>query len=181
MAGVVGVACAAPAGCADGNRALLGRRPPTSAFAVFGTAEPVFSFCRAEQAPIAVAAIRILAELARTIRRHRTGLQRQARCFAQQNAPSRSVPRGRTASDARCERDRAEIAADVRPLDFDDWRGVLCEVPGRSTAKQPSQYFDHDGEQSTFLPCSPGTVPQADSRRRQACVRLRWVPHSTPR
>lgn len=123
----------------------LCRRPPTSALAAFGAREPAVCFCRSEQASIAIAAVGILAELARTIRRHRTGLQRQARCFAQQNAPSRSVLRGRTAPDARRERDRAEIAAAVRPLRSRDWRGFLRGVLARSLAKQPSQYFDHDG------------------------------------
>jgi hypothetical protein len=57
-------------------RKSLCRRPPTSALAAFGAREPPVCFCLSEQAPIAVAAVGILAELARTIRRHRTGLQR---------------------------------------------------------------------------------------------------------
>jgi len=126
-------------------RKSLCRRPPTSALASFGSREPAVCFCRSEQASIADAAVGILAELARTIRRHRTGLQRQARCFAQQNAPFRSVLRGRTAPDARCERDRAEIAAGVRSLRSRDWRGFLRGGLARSLAKQPSPYFDHDG------------------------------------
>jgi hypothetical protein len=126
-------------------RKSLCRRPPTFALAAFGAREPAVCFCRSEQASIAVAAIDILAELARTIRRHRTGLQRQAWCFAHQNAPSRSVLRGRAALDARRERDRAEIATGVRSLRSRNWRGFLRGVLARSRAKQPSQYFDHDG------------------------------------
>jgi hypothetical protein len=64
----------------------------------------------------------------------------------------RGVLRGRTAPDARRERYRAEIAAGVRPLSYRDWRGFLHGVLARILAKQPSQYFDHDGEQPTWFP-----------------------------
>jgi hypothetical protein len=138
------------------------RRPPASALAAFGTREPAACFSRSEQAPVAVAAVGSLEELARTIRRHRTGLQRQAGCFAQQNAPSRSVLRGRTTPGARRKRDRAEIAAGVRPLRSRDWRGFLRGLLAWSLAKQPSQYFDHDAifllstcrEFSPSIPCN---------------------------
>ena len=128
-----------------GRRKSFFRRPPTSALAVIAARKPAVCFFRSEQASIAVAAVGILAELARTIRRHRTGLQRQARCFAQQIGPSRSVHRRRTAHDARRDRDRAEIASGVRPLRSRDWRGFLRGVLARNLVKQPFQYFDHDG------------------------------------
>src|SRR5579859_3147720 len=51
----------------------------TFAPTAFGTREPTARFRRSEQASIAVAAVGMLAELARTIRRHRAGLQRQSR------------------------------------------------------------------------------------------------------
>jgi len=172
----------------------LFRRPPTPALAAFEARKPAVCFCRSEQASIAVAAVGILAELAQTIRRHRAGLQRQARCFAQQIRPSRSAHCRRTAHDARGNLDRAEIAATVRPLRSREWCGSLLGELARNLAKQPFQYFDHDGapmiDPATlygirkcvcdlsfnllFPPtcrefCAPpsiGTVPQADSHRR---------------
>jgi hypothetical protein len=120
------------------GRNLLFRRPPTSARATVDARKPAVCFRRSEQASIAVAAVGILAKLTRTIRRHRTGRQRQARCFAQQIGPSRSMHCRRTAHDARCDLDRAEIAGVVRPLRSRNWRGFLL-------AKQSFEYFDHDG------------------------------------
>jgi hypothetical protein len=107
--------------------------------------KPAVYCCRSEQASIAVAAVGVLAELTRAIRRHRTGLQRQARCFAQQIGPSRSVHCRRTAHDARRNLDRAEIAGVVRPPRSRDRRGFVRRVLARNLAKQPFQYFDHDG------------------------------------
>jgi hypothetical protein len=172
----------------------LFRRPPTSARATVDARKPAVCNCRSEQASIAVAAVGILAELTRALRRHCTGLQRQAWCFAQQIGPSRSVHCSRTAHDARRDLDRAEIAGAVRPLRSRDGRGFDCGVLARNLAKQPFQYFDHDGapviELATvhrirkgvchlsfnllFPPTcrefcallSTGTVPQADSHGR---------------
>jgi hypothetical protein len=127
------------------RRKSLFRRPPFSRPAAFEARKPAVCFCRSEQASIAVAPVRILAELARTIPRHRTGLQRQPRCFAQQIGPSRSVHRRRTTHDARRDRDRAEIAGGVRPLRSRDWRGLLRGVLARDLAKQLFQYFDRGG------------------------------------
>jgi len=46
-------------------------QPPTAARAALGTSKPAGSFCLAEQTAVTVAAIRMLAELARTALRHR--------------------------------------------------------------------------------------------------------------
>jgi hypothetical protein len=46
-------------------------QPPASARAALGTSKPAGSFCLAEQTAVTVAAIRMLAELARTALRHR--------------------------------------------------------------------------------------------------------------
>ena len=119
------------------RRKSLFRRPPTSMLAAIGTRKPAVCFCRSEQASIAFAAVDILAELARTICRYRTGHQRQARCFTQQIGPSRSVHRRRTAHHARRDRDRAEIASGIHPLRSRDWRECLRGVLARDLFKQP--------------------------------------------
>jgi hypothetical protein len=121
------------------------RRPPTSAPAALETCNPAIYFRCSEQASIAVAAVGILAELARTIYRHRAAAQRQARCFAQQIRPSRSLHCRRTTRDAGRDLDRAKVAAFVRPLKFGDWREVFRAVLARNRAKQPFQYSDHGG------------------------------------
>ena len=163
----------------------LFRRPPTSGRATFDARKPTVCFCRSEQASIAVAAIGILAELTQANRRHRTGLQRQARCFAQQIGLSRSAHCRRTGHDARRDLDRAEIAGAVRPLSSRDWRGFVRGLFARNLAEQPFQYFDQDGVPVIntcaicpsicfFIPAaeicalpSTRTVPQTNSHRRQ--------------
>jgi hypothetical protein len=168
------------------RRRSLFRRPPTFAPAALEACKPAVGFCRSEQASVAVAAVRILAELARTTRRHRTGLQRQARCFAQQIESSRTMHRRRTAHDARRDRDRAEIAAGVRSLGSRDWRGFRRGVLARYLAKQLFQYFDHVGgpvylsfnlllllpRAANFSLYHTATVPQVDRPRRQARVSI---------
>ena len=101
------------------------RRPPTYARAIVGARKPAICSCRSEQASITVAAVGVLAELARATRRHCTGLHRQARCFAQQIGPSRGVHCRRTAHEARRDLDRAEIAGAVRSLRSHDGRGFV--------------------------------------------------------
>jgi len=167
------------------------RRPPASPLAAFGAREPAVCFSRSEQAPVAVAAVGSLEELARAIRRYRTGLQRQPWRFAQQSAPSRSVLRGRTAPDARRERDRTEIAAGVRPPRSRDWLGFLRGLLAWSLAKQPFQYFDHGSifllsmcrEFSPSIPCNCADRNSATGRQSSwaRMSRMRWGPHSTPR
>jgi hypothetical protein len=127
------------------RRKSLFRRSPTSARATVDARKPTVCFCRTEQASIAVAAVGVLAELTRTTRRHRTGLQRQARCFPLQIGPSRSAHCRRTAHGARRDLDRAEITGAVRPLRSRDRRGFVRGVLARNLAKQTFQYFDHDG------------------------------------
>src|ERR1700733_10772964 len=118
--------------------------PPTSALAAFAAGKPARYFCRSEQAALVVAAVRILAELTRTSRRHRTAHQGQVRCFAQQIGPSRSLHCRRTASAARRDLDRAKVAGAVRPFRVSNWRMFVSGVLARSFAKQPFQYFYHD-------------------------------------
>jgi hypothetical protein len=50
------------------------RRSPTAALAVIGARKPMVCFCCSEQSSIAVAAVGIPVELARTLCRHRTCL-----------------------------------------------------------------------------------------------------------
>jgi len=120
-------------------------RSPASALAVFEAAKPAVCFCRSEHAPIAVAAVRILAKPARTLRRHRTAHQRQTRCFAQEVDPSRNLPCRLTANDTRRDLDRAEIARAAWALGIGCWSDFLREVIARNFAKQLFQYFDQDG------------------------------------
>jgi hypothetical protein len=175
------------------QRNSLFRRPPTSPRPTVDARKPAVCFCRTKQASIAVSAVGILAKLTRTTRRHRTGLQRQARCFPQQIGSSRSVHCRRTMHNARRDLDRAEIAGAVRPIRSRDRRGFLSGVLARNLAQQPFEYFDHEGApvialatmhgirkyvcHLSFNSCPPTcgkscalpstvTVPQADSRRR---------------
>jgi hypothetical protein len=127
------------------RRQLPFRRPPSFALATFDAHKPAVCFRRSEQAPIAVPAVGILAEPARTIRRHRAAHQRQARCLAQQIGSSRNLHCRRTAHNARRDFDRAEIAGGVRPLMFSDWLRCRWGVRARDFAKELFQFLDHDG------------------------------------
>jgi hypothetical protein len=119
------------------KRNSLFHRPPTSALATLGARKPAVCFCRSEQASIAVAAVRILAKPTRTLRRLRTGRERQARCFVQQIGPSRSAHCRRTAHAARRDLDGAEIAGAVWPLRFSDWLRDIRGLLARNLTKQP--------------------------------------------
>jgi len=118
-------------------------RPPTSALATFGSRQPAASFDRAERSPVAVAEIRMLAELARTICRHRAVNQGQAWCFAQQIALARSFFGSNTADATRRERDRTVVSSGVRRLGPRARGGVLRGVLASSLAEQRSQGLDH--------------------------------------
>jgi hypothetical protein len=119
-------------------------RPPTSALAAFGLRKPALGFPCTKQAAVDVAAVGIPSKHARKSRRHRTAHQRQARCLAQQIAPSRSPHCRRTAGEARRNLDRAEIAAAVRPLKIGNLPKVVRGRRARIPIKQSFQYFDRD-------------------------------------
>jgi hypothetical protein len=162
------------------------RRPPSFALATFDAHKPAVCFRCSEQAPIAVPAVGILAEPARTIRRHRAAHQRQARCLAQQIGSSRNLHCRRTAHNARRDFDRAEIAGAVRPRMFSDWLRCRWGVRARDFAKELSQFLDHDGvplidkglvnmcaicpPQIFLFPCA---APFRQDHRREQCHRQR--------
>ena len=137
------------------GKSLFGRSP-TSAGATFDTSKPAVCLCRAEQASIAVAPVRVLAVLTRAICRHGTGLQRQARCLSHQIGPTHSVRCGRAALDAGRNFDRAKIAA--RPHGFRDPRGSLRGLFARSLSEQCFECFDQSGVPAIGLETMQGLV-----------------------
>jgi hypothetical protein len=174
----------------------LFRRPPTFALAAVDPHKPAVCLCRPEQPPIAVAAVGILAEPTRTIRRHRTTHQRQARCLAQQVGPPHDLRCRCTAHNARCDLDGAEVACAAQPLTFEVCCGFLRGLFG-PLAKQPFQHLNHEGLRliglsskglvKTCAICPPqsvfffpratkfshdGTMPQAQRVRSQSSLSI---------
>jgi len=122
----------------------LRHRSPASAVSIFDACEPPGCSRRAEQAPVAVAPVGILAKLARAVLRHRAVLQRQARRFTQQYALSHGVRRCLAAHQIRRERDCPVIARGTGTFGCRDGRAFLGGWFARSLAKQLFEYFDHD-------------------------------------